>query len=107
MNHEEFMQSVLRTARKNFSHSEQLNNALFGLAGETGELIDCFKKQLFQGHDPDITKVINEVGDVLYYLYLLSNNQGFTIAECMEANKAKLQRRYPVEFSPEQSINRG
>jgi len=106
MNHDEFLKSVLRTARSNFSPEKQLNNVLLGLAGETGELIDCYKKQLFQDHPEDITKVINEVGDILYYLYLLSHTQGFTIDECMIANQAKLQRRYPVEFSPEQSLNR-
>ena len=37
MNHEEFLQSVLRTARPNFSPEKQLNNVLLGLAGETGE----------------------------------------------------------------------
>ena len=106
MNHEEFLKSVLRTARHDISPENQLNNVLFGLAGETGELIDCYKKQLFQGHPADLTKIINEVGDVLYYLFLLSHNQGFTITECMEANKAKLERRYPVNFTSEQSINR-
>lgn len=106
MNHDEFLKSVLRTARTSFSAEKQLNNVLLGLAGETGELIDCFKKQLFQDHPQDVNKIMNEVGDILYYLYLLSHTQGFTIEHCMELNKQKLQRRYPLEFSAEQSINR-
>ena len=106
MNHNEFTESVLRTARLSFSQEKQLQNILLGIAGETGEVLDCFKKQLFQDHPIDKNKIVNEVGDVLYYLYLLAYNQGFTISECMEANREKLQKRYPVTFSPEQSINR-
>lgn len=107
MNHEEFMKSVLRTARLNFSPEKQLSNVLLGLTGETGELIDCYKKQLFQDHPQDLPKIMNEVGDVLYYLYLLSHTEGFSIEYCMELNKQKLLRRYPIEFSSEQSMNRG
>ena len=106
MKHNDFTNSVLRTARLELSKDHQLNNILFGLAGETGEVIDCYKKQLFQDHPVNLDKIKNEVGDVLYYLFWLAHHQGFTIEECMLKNKEKLEKRYPVSFSGDQSIYR-
>lgn len=106
MKHSEYRESVLRTARTDLNKDKQLQNILLGIAGESGEILDCFKKQLFQDHPEDKTKIMNEVGDVLFYLYWLAENQGFTIEECMFSNKAKLEKRYPVTFSPTLSLNR-
>jgi len=103
---EEFLNSVLRTARTDLPEDKQLQNILMGIAGETGELIDCYKKQLFQGHDPDLSKVINEIGDILFYLTWLAHHQGFDLRCCMAANTAKLKKRYPVSFSTEASKER-
>lgn len=106
MNHQEFRKSVLRTARTDMLPNQQLFNILLGLGGECGEILDCFKKELFHGHPKDRKKAIDEVGDVLFYLYWLAENQGFSIEECMLNNKEKLEKRYPVKFDPDLSINR-
>jgi NTP pyrophosphatase (non-canonical NTP hydrolase) len=106
MNHKEFTESVLRTARTDLPKDKQLHNILLGIAGESGEILDCFKKQLFQDHPQDSKKIMNEVGDVLFYLYWLAEVEGFTIAECMDLNKEKLQKRYPLAFSSDLSLNR-
>lgn len=45
-----------------------LANYSLGLAGETGELIDEFKKTLFRGKSYNEKNVILESGDVLFYL---------------------------------------
>lgn len=106
MNHSEFLESIKRTKNPSIGVEQTLINSLLGLSGETGEVLDLYKKHLYQGHDLDLTKVMNEVGDVLYYLYLLAHNQGFTIEECMLLNKQKLEKRYPDSFSAEKSIRR-
>ena len=41
--------------------------AIYGLIGECGEVIDIIKKHKFHGHELDIDKLSEEVGDSLFY----------------------------------------
>jgi hypothetical protein len=60
-----------------------------------------YQKQL------DINNVIEEAGDILFYLTGLLNELGLTINDCMEANVAKLSKRYPQhQYSNEAAIAR-
>lgn len=106
MNLDEYKTSVMRTARTDLPDDMQICNILLGLSGEVGEVVDLYKKHLFQGHDIDLVKVINEVGDVLFYLTWLAEHQGFDLQCAMAANKSKLEKRYPVDFNSSNSVNR-
>jgi NTP pyrophosphatase (non-canonical NTP hydrolase) len=77
-----------------------------GLAGESGECIDYVKKNIFQFHDIDHDKLIEELGDVLWYAAELAAGLGVTLEEVADRNIQKLMRRYPVGFSAEDSIRR-
>ncbi len=82
--------------------------AVFGLgvAGEAGEVADLVKKFVGHGHALDKTKLVKELGDVLWYLSALCTLNGLTLADVAKTNVAKLQLRYPEGFSSEASINR-
>lgn len=71
----EYQKAAYRTANQSLTDSQQLQNGLMGLNGESGECIDILKKHLFQGHDLDKYHIAKELGDVAWYLseYLCSS----------------------------------
>lgn len=84
---------------------ELLNGAL-GLTGEAGEVADHIKKAIFHGHSLDFTDLVNELGDVCWYLALLCHAIDVPLEEVMSRNIEKLKKRYPEGFSESASINR-
>ena len=86
--------------------SDKMEEALFGLAGEVGELCDHYKKYMHQGHDIDYDHMAEEAGDVLWYLAEIADALGMTLEDIARRNIDKLLKRYPDGFDPERSINR-
>ena len=89
------------------SDKDKLLNGVMGLNGEAGECIDVVIKHLFQGHNLDTVKLIDELGDVLWYIAQTAAGLGIEIEEVAQHNIAKLRARYPKGFEAERSINRG
>ena len=87
--------------------SDKLENACLGLAGECGEVCDIVKKALFQGHALDRAGLIEEAGDVLWYLAELAAGLGVSLEDMAVQNEMKLRRRYPNGFDAGRSRNRG
>ena len=86
--------------------SDKMEEALFGLAGEVGELCDHYKKYMHQGHDLDYDHMAEEAGDVMWYLAEIADALGVTLEDIARRNIDKLLKRYPDGFDPERSINR-
>lgn len=113
MNNDEYQREANKTIpndamfEKNIKLEEiKTMNALMGLAGETGELIDIYKKVYFQGHSFDKIKVIKEVGDIMWYLNFLCQILDISFEEVMQTNINKLRTRYGETFSIEGSVKR-
>lgn len=51
----------------------KVTDYMMGLIGESGECIDLVKKAVFQGHTFNVEKYILELGDVCWYLTMLSS----------------------------------
>jgi pentatricopeptide repeat protein len=100
-----YMSEVLRTCVAEDFHERILLGAL-GLAGEAGEVVDLVKKMHFQGHTIDTEQVKDELGDVMWYIALLCHSLGLSLEDILQANVAKMHRRYPNGFEVERSINR-
>jgi mazG nucleotide pyrophosphohydrolase domain len=83
-----------------------LVNGVMGLCGESGECMDIVKKYLFQGHDLDTNHLIEELGDVAWYLATTAASQGYTLEYVLQKNVEKLRKRYPDGFSADRSIHR-
>lgn len=66
-----------------------------GLAGETGEIVDMVKKSQYLTPRP-LTRddVLNEGGDVLWYLVNFCDKFGVSIEDLMKANISKLEQRH-------------
>lgn len=101
----EYQALAQRTANQK-RPSAKLENACLGLAGEAGEVCDILKKYLFQGHKFDRSHLIEEAGDIAWYLAELAAGLGVELEEILIQNIAKLRRRYPQGFDPERSIHR-
>lgn len=99
----EYQHLAMRTS--NDEHDRILNGVL-GLNGEAGEVIDIYKKHKMQEHEFDTAKMIDELGDVLWYCAELATGLGVTLENVAEHNVEKLMKRYPEGFSAERSIHR-
>lgn len=86
--------------------SYKIENALLGLSGEVGELCDHYKKYMYQGHDFDCNHMIEEAGDVMWYLAELAEALNTTLETIAGRNIEKLKKRYPDGFDPERSMHR-
>ncbi len=100
-----YREEMLRTCGKRTPVDSLLNGAL-GLCGEAGELADQIKKIVFHGHARDTDKLINELGDVRWYMELLCSELGTTMEEVERRNVEKLRKRYPNGFSEKDSVGR-
>lgn len=82
-------------------------HAATGIAGEAGELIDAVKKNVVYGKPLDLTNVIEELGDLEFYMQALRSQLNLTREQTLEANIAKLEKRYSARrYSNDAAINR-
>lgn len=78
-----------------------------GIAGETGELIDAVKKWAIYGKPLDIANVVEELGDLEFYLEGLRQCIGLTRNDTLRENVLKLSKRYSAgHYSDRQAQQR-
>lgn len=77
----------------------RLNHAALGMAGEIGEFAYAIEKWLQYGTNLDIPNLVEELGDILWYLALACNAISVDMGLVMENNIAKLKVRYPEKYS--------
>lgn len=65
-----------------------------GIAGEAGELLDAIKKATIYNKDLDIDNVIEELGDLEFYMQGLRQHLQIHRDDTLEANMRKLGKRY-------------
>jgi|ERR1044071_6631229 NTP pyrophosphatase (non-canonical NTP hydrolase) len=85
---------------------EDLIHACMGINTESGELTDALKKFLFYCKPLDMVNVVEEIGDLLWYIAILCEYTGLSMEEIMEKNINKLKVRYPLKFSTDNANNR-
>lgn len=102
----DYQRMAMRTAGDYNTQYDMLRNAVYGLNGESGEVIDILKKHEFQGHELDYDKIMDEAGDVCWYIALLASALNVPLEEIMLRNVQKLMERYPDGFDKNRSIHR-
>jgi len=106
MTGKEYQELAARTINKDLTLIGQRNHALFGLAGEVGELLSLYQKEL-QGHGrPNREHALKECSDILWFVAEFLTSQGMSFDDCMETNIEKLKKRYPEGFTTERSLHR-
>lgn len=74
------------------------------VGGEAGELFDAVKRFTIYEKDIDRANVVEELGDIEFYLQGVRNNLGITREETIAANFIKLSKRYAtLTYSNEQA----
>ena len=100
MDFKEYQEQSARTDGGN------LTAHFLGLCGESGEVVELFKKHIAHGHELDTAKLAKELGDVLWYISAIATGLNLSLDDIAQTNIDKLKARYPDKFSAERSINR-
>ena len=77
-----------------------------GISGEAGELLDSIKKTTIYRKPLDIANIVEECGDLLFYISGMLDSIGVDIESAMSANVSKLSIRYGKSYSDKSAIER-
>ena len=78
-----------------------------GITCEAGEVADVIKKHYAYGKTLDVQHLVEEVGDIMFYLNGLLAEVDVEWSEVLELNIKKLEARYPdLRFNADHAINR-
>ncbi len=102
----EYQKLAMVTQNKELDKKDVLIVGVMGLCGESGEAIDLVKKHIAQGHELDREHLLEELGDIAWYLAETAYALDADLEDVFEANIAKLKKRYPEGFDAERSKNR-
>ena len=78
-----------------------------GVSGEAGELLDAIKKATIYRKPLDLENVIEELGDLEFYMERIRQIVGVSREEILKRNVAKLGKRYSSgKYSNDQAKER-
>ena len=72
-----------------------------GVGTESGEFQDAIKKCIAYGRVIDDVNLVEECGDLLWYIARTLKVLNFTIEDAMNMNINKLEKRFPEKFTEE------
>ncbi len=75
--------------------SAELLHAGVGISGEAGEILDCIKKHVIYNKELDVENIIEELGDLEFFMEMVRQNVGISREETIQENIKKLKFRYP------------
>jgi len=81
-------------------------HAALGIAGEGGEVVDLVKKTVINGRMMDTNKLMEELGDLEFYLSLLRRTYDLDREVILQLNITKLRARYSDGYSDAASLAR-
>lgn len=87
---------------------KQLNllHLALGISGEAGEIADAIKKHVMYGKELDYVNVLEELGDLFFYMAGLMQELNLPFRDVLDHNIAKLSLRYPEGYTDAAAINR-
>jgi NTP pyrophosphatase (non-canonical NTP hydrolase) len=115
MSNKQYVRDALVTESNNFDaigarlsqpENIRLLHAAIGLATESGEIQDQLKKHIFYGKTLDKVNLAEELGDLFWYIAIMSDALGISFDEIQEKNIAKLKARYGSKFSEAAALER-
>lgn len=96
--HDELVKSLCKSGTQICDEMNQKNahlmHMVFGVSGEAGELLDAIKKHIIYQKPLDIDNVIEELGDIEFYLEGLRQGLNLSREQTLESNISKLKTRY-------------
>jgi NTP pyrophosphatase (non-canonical NTP hydrolase) len=84
----------------------ELDHAAKGISGEAGELMDAVKKYTVYNKVLDLANVIEELGDLEFYMEMMRQAIGVDRDYILNKNMDKLSRRYPKGYTDAHAAQR-
>jgi NTP pyrophosphatase (non-canonical NTP hydrolase) len=108
MTGEEYKKLCKRTASgKVHAIDSDIIHGAAGCVTEAAELMDAVKKAMFYGKPLDHVNILEELGDLQWYIALIANKLGYSFEDDIwPKNIQKLKIRYPEKFESEQALFR-
>lgn len=106
---EEYSEFVASRLKPLETDSENLLHCAVGCSTEAGEHLSTAKKIYFYGKEIDgdvFENIVEELGDMLFYLVGACNTLGLSLGEVAEENVRKLEKRYPSGYSDRDALAR-
>lgn len=83
-----------------------LIHMIMGISGEAGELLDAVKKATIYRKPIDISNIVEELGDLEFYLEGLRQILGLSRQDILDKNITKLRIRYGQKYSDKAAHDR-
>jgi NTP pyrophosphatase (non-canonical NTP hydrolase) len=104
----EFVDFLFQSRREGV---EGFVHASMGMAFESGEVGDHMKKAWVYDRPFDRDEIIEEMGDTLHYFFMMliklsEGRPSVGLGDIIDANMAKLRKRYPNGFTKHDAIAR-
>lgn len=77
----------------------EMSHMALGLSSDVGEVTDVIKKYVYYNQPLDIEHLMEELGDVEFFLERIRQLAGLTREKILAANVAKLTQRYGSAYS--------
>jgi NTP pyrophosphatase (non-canonical NTP hydrolase) len=94
-----YSEFVARLAKPMGSPTLDILHAAVGVSGEAGELLDAVKKNWAYNKPLDRENIVEELGDLRFYMQHMMNLLNITDHEVIKHNLEKLQKRYAEGYS--------
>ena len=110
MTHPELVQALCKDGRtilsQMTSRDAHLMHMVLGISGEAGELLDAIKKSVIYLRPLDIPNIIEELGDLEFYMEGLRERLNITREQVLQDNINKLTIRYGKMYSDKSANER-
>lgn len=87
-------------------HDASMLHLALGVCGEAGELADAIKKAAIYRKPIDLENILEELGDIEFYLEAIRQAYSMSRADILHYNRAKLSKRYAKGYSNKQAQDR-
>ncbi|WPK40910.1 MazG-like pyrophosphatase [Pseudomonas phage Knedl] len=84
----------------------ELVHGIIGVATEAGEMVAALLESFNNGKPLDLVNMVEETGDVMWYLAAILKNCNSTFEKAQQINIQKLRQRFGDKFSAYDALNR-
>jgi NTP pyrophosphatase (non-canonical NTP hydrolase) len=111
MNHADLVRALVKPGADIVAtmtpENADLIHAAIGISGEAGELLDGVKKAVIYNKPLDRENIVEELGDLEFYMEQLRQRLDITREETLEGNIQKLSKRYAgLSYSDQKAQDR-
>lgn len=105
MTFKDFSESTKRTMVDLKDSDKNIYHALFGMQTELGEITDLYKKKLAYNKHFSKEQLMDEVGDLLFYISEFLRFTNLDIETILQKNSDKLKVRFPEKFEEARAVS--